>query len=341
MPGGALVRLLAEDSAVSAPLRAARRPIDAWTSALAGFAALRIAAPQIAARLVAALLVAALTAGAALAASATAPIRVTDDSGATVELARPAQRVIALAPHLTELLFAAGAGERLVGAIRYSDYPPAARAVPVIGDAFALDMERIAQLKPDLVLVWQSGLGSRQREQLRARGLPVYESEVRRVEDIATTLQRLGVLLGTQPTADRAAADVLQRWAALQARYRGRPPVRVFYQLWSQPLITINGAHVISQAITACGGVNVFAVLPALTPTVSWEAAAQADPQLIASARVDDKTDRPPGRWAELPRVDAVKHHRYALLPPDLLGRMGPRFVEGAQLLCEAIEGAR
>jgi iron complex transport system substrate-binding protein len=268
------------------------------------------------------------------------PISVTDDRSHVLSLPRPAQRVVALAPHLTELVFAAGGGDRLVGVIRYSDYPAAARTVPVVGDAFALNLERIAQLKPDLVLVWQSGLVERQRDQLRALGLPVYESEIRSVDDIAATLRRLGTLLGTPAPADAAARALMQRWAALKARYGVLPPVRVFYQLWHQPLMTINGEHLIAQAITACGGVNVFAGLPGLTPTVSWEAAAQADPQLIASARVDAQS-APQGQWPALKQVDAVKHLRYALLPPDLLGRMGPRFVDGAQLLCEAIDRAR
>ena len=267
-------------------------------------------------------------------------ISVTDDRGHTLELTRPAQRVVALAPHLTELVFAAGGGERLVGVIRYSDHPEAARALPLVGDAFALNLERIAQLRPDLVLVWQSGLGERQREQLRALKLPVYESEIRRVEDIAATLRSLGTLLGTSAQANASATELTQRWSALQARYSGRSPVRVFYQLWHQPLMTINGEHLIAQALSACGGVNVFAKMQGLTPTVSWEAAAQADPQLIAGARVDDET-APQGQWARLPHVDAVKHRRYALLPPELLGRMGPRFVDGAQLLCEALDKAR
>ncbi len=275
-------------------------------------------------------------AGAALA----DPVSVVDDSGHRITLPRPALRVVALAPHLTELVFAAGAGERLVGVIRYSDYPAAVRALPVVGDAFALNLERIAQLRPDLVLVWHSGIAQRQREQLQALGLPVYDSEIRSVDGIASTLQRLGILLGTSAAASAAQAALQANWSALQARYRQRPPVRVFYQLWHQPLMTINGEHLINQAIGACGGVNVFAALPGLTPTVSWEAAAQADPQVIAGARVDDRT-APDGRWAELRQVDAVKHQRYALLPPDLLGRMGPRFVDGAQLLCEAIDKAR
>ncbi len=275
-----------------------------------------------------------------VAAAAGQPVSVTDDSGQTLVLPRPARRVVALAPHLTELVFAAGGGDRLVGVIRYSDFPLPARTLPVVGDAFALNLERIGQLKPDLVLVWQSGLGKRQREQLRALKLPVFESEIRRVDDIAATLRRLGTLLGTPAEAELSAASLLQRWQSLQARYGGRAPVRVFYQLWHQPLMTINGEHLIAQAITACGGINVFAGLPALTPTVSWEAAAQADPQLIAGARLDAQAV-PGGRWAELKHVDAVKHRRYALLPPELLGRMGPRFVDGAQLLCEAIDQAR
>ena len=269
-----------------------------------------------------------------------APVGVRDDRGHDVRLARPAQRVVALGPNLTELVFAAGGGDRLVGVLRYSDFPPAARGLPVVGDAFALNFERIAQSKPDLILAWHSGIPQRQREQLRALGVPVFESEIRDVAGIADTLARLGTLLGTQASADAEAAALLRRWQALRQRYAGRAPVRVFYQLWHQPLMTINGEHLIAQAIAACGGVEVFAALPSLTPTVSWEAAAQADPQIIVGARVDERTV-PEGRWAELQTVDAVRHGRYALLPPDLLSRMGPRFVDGAELLCEAIDQAR
>ena len=269
-----------------------------------------------------------------------APVGVRDDRGHDVRLARPAQRVVALGPNLTELVFAAGGGDRLVGVLRYSDFPAAARGLPVVGDAFALNFERIAQSKPDLILAWHSGIPQRQREQLRALGVPVFESEIRDVAGIADTLARLGTLLGTQASADAEAAALLRRWQALRQRYAGRAPVRVFYQLWHQPLMTINGEHLIAQAIAACGGVDVFAALPSLTPTVSWEAAAQADPQIIVGARVDERTV-PEGRWAELQTVDAVRHGRYALLPPDLLSRMGPRFVDGAELLCEAIDQAR
>lgn len=283
----------------------------------------------------------AVLAAAALSAALAQPVAVTDDAGRVVRLAEPAKRVVALAPNLVELAYAAGGGAALVGAIRYSDYPPAAKKLPRVGDAFALNLERIAQLRPDLVLVWRSGLPERQRDQLHAIGVPLYDSEIRSVDDIASTLHRLGVLLGTQDNADAAASRLRERWAALKSRYAARVPVRVFYQLWQQPLMTINGEHLISQAISACGGVNVFAALPTLTPTVGWEAVVQADPQLVAGARIDDTGSAPPGRWRELAQIDAVKKNHFALLPPDLLDRMGPRFVDGAQLLCEAIDKVR
>ena len=273
--------------------------------------------------------------------AAAGPVSVSDDAGRTVKLDAPARRVVALAPNLVELVYAAGGGASIVGAIRYSDYPPQAKKLPRIGDAFALNLERIAQLDPDLVLVWRSGLPERQRSQLRALGAPLFESEIRSVDDIASTLERLGVLLGTQRVANAEAARLRERWAALKAHYAARPPVRVFYQLWQQPLMTINGEHLIAQAINACGGVNVFASMPTLTPTVGWEAVVRANPQLVVGARIDAASTAPPGRWRELTQIDAVQKDHFALLPPDLLDRMGPRFVDGAQLLCEAIDKAR
>jgi iron complex transport system substrate-binding protein len=269
-----------------------------------------------------------------------APVSVRDDAGRTLTLSAPARRIISLAPHLTELVFAAGAGERVVGVMRYSDHPPEALKLPVVGDAFALNFEAIAKLKPDLVLVWGSGLNDRAKTQLRSMKLPVYESEVSDVEGIARTLRTLGVLLGT-PDQAVAAADRLQRqWQTLRARHADKSPVRVFYQLWPQPLLTINKRHVISEVLRACGGVNPFADLPALTPSVSWEAAVRADPQLIVGAGGADGRVAS-GRWPEFKQVDAVRNQRFAGIDGALIGRMGPRFVQGAEQLCEAIDRAR
>lgn len=273
--------------------------------------------------------------------AAHAEIRVTDDAGHAVALAMPATRVVSLGPHLTELAFAAGGGPALVGVIRYSDFPAAAKTLPIVGDAHAIDFERIAQLKPDLVLVWGSGLNERHKARLRSLGLTVFESEIRQAQAIPDTLRRLGALLGRADTADAAARRFEAQWQALAARHRDKPPVRVFWQLWNEPLMTVNREHLISEAMRACGGVNVFADLPLLTPTVSWEAAVAADPQLIAGSGRQAEVWRDFAPWRRFANVSAVKRQRFAAIEGDLIGRMGPRFVEGAAALCEAIERAR
>jgi iron complex transport system substrate-binding protein len=272
--------------------------------------------------------------------AAAQPVQATDDNGQVVKLAQPARRVVALGPHLTEQVFAAGGGDRLVGVLRYSDFPEAATRLPVVGDALALNLEAMAQLKPDLLLVWGSGINARQQQRLPALGVPVYVSETTRVEGIASTLQRLGTLMGTRGAAEAAAQQVLADWDALNRRYAGRPPVRVFYQLWDEPLMTVNGQHLIHQALTACGAVNVFAALKPLVPTVSWEAAVQANPQAVVTGASRDESVRLDG-WRRFAQVDAVRHGRLLSVDGPGLSRMSPRFVAAAGRLCEAIDSAR
>ena len=269
-----------------------------------------------------------------------APVTVRDDNGQTLTLAAPVQRAVALAPHLTELVFAAGAGDRLVGVMRYSDHPPEAQRLPVVGDAFAVNLEVVAALKPELLLVWRSGINPRQQQRLAALGLPAYVNEITSVDGIADTLRRLGRVFGTEAVAEAAAATTERRWRELRARYAHRPPVRVFYQLWHEPLMTANRGHLIDQAISACGGINVFGGQPGLTPAVSWEAAVAADPQLVVTSGSDNEPARLEG-WLRFSRVSAVARGQLVALPGHRLARMSPTFVDGAQALCEAIDRAR
>jgi iron complex transport system substrate-binding protein len=319
----------------------ARRP--------AGFGA-RGGAPGRARRALAGLALAAALAapphGAGAASSSASPDAVgarvvaVDDAGHTVSLAAPARRIVTLAPHLTELAFAAGAGDRVAAVSRFSDYPPQAASRPVIGDAFTVDYEALARLQPDLVLVWGSGTAARTKEKLRALGWPVYEVEIRDVAGLAATLRHIGTLAGTRPVADARAQAISTDWAALQAEYAGRRPVRVFFQLWDAPLMTLNGQHLVSSAITACGGRNVFADVPTLTATVSWEAAVRRDPEIVLAGGSASEPARP-GRWTEFPQVSATRRHQFARVDGDLLLRSGPRFVQGAREMCEAIERTR
>ena len=278
--------------------------------------------------------------GAAVAHAEQALLRLVDDAGHEVALAHPAHRIVALAPHLTELVYAAGAGKQLVAVGKFSDFPPEARAKPVISDAFAVNYEALAQLKPDLVLVWGSGTPDRIKSKLHSLGVPVYEIEIRSVDGLAGTLRGIGRLAGTEGVAQARAQAILQDWAALKATYAERRRVRVFYQLWDAPLMTLSNQHLIASAIAACGGSNVFGELPTLTATVSWEAAVQRNPELVLTAGSAGEAAKP-GRWREFPQVSATRHGEFANLDGDLIARSGPRFVEGARELCVAVDRAR
>ena len=270
----------------------------------------------------------------------------TDDTGATVSLAAPAQRVISLAPHVTELLYAAGGGAKLVGAVSYSDYPPEAKQLPRVGDNKALDLERIVALKPDLIVVWRHGNAQRQLERLRELHIPLFFSEPHHLDDVAVSLTRLGQLLGTSSTADAAASAYRQDIARLRTQYANRPPVSVFYQVWDQPLMTLNGEHMISDVITLCGGRNVFAKL----------AAAGADGLDRSGARRESGSDRhrSAGRdqagharcrnsstWRAWPSLKAVANNNLFAIDGDLINRPAPRIAQGAKQLCEDLEVAR
>jgi len=270
-----------------------------------------------------------------------AAITVVDDAGRTVTLARPAQRVISMAPHVTELLFAAGGGARMVGAVDYSDYPEAAKKLPQVGSFNKIDVERVLALKPDLLVVWQSGNPTRQVEQLARLGIPVYYSEPSRLEQVGDSLLRLGRLLGTEPVARRAAHDYGARIAALRTRYAGRPQVGVFYQVWDRPLYTLNDDHVASDILRLCGGRNLFGTLKTIAPEVGIEAVIEADPEVILVGKRDDPKDRGWKIWQPYKGMTAVRRGNLFEIDGDLTSRAGPRTADGAARICALLEEAR
>jgi len=276
-----------------------------------------------------------------LTSSATAAVSVVDDAGRTVTLAKPAQRIVSLAPHATELLFAAGAGKAVVGAVRYSDFPEAAKQVPVVGDYNALDLETLLSLKPDLIVAWQSGNPAAAIERLLKFNIPVFLSEPRHLDDIATNLERLGVLTGTQISAAAASAQFRAALQQLRADYSGKAPVTVFYQIWDRPLITLNGAHMISAVLELCGGKNLFAALPVIAPEVSMEAVLAADPDVIIASGSASSEDHGLAQWVRWPALRAVRNKQLYFVEPDNIQRSTPRLLQGAKEICQALEAAR
>jgi iron complex transport system substrate-binding protein len=268
------------------------------------------------------------------------PVSVKDDRGRVVTLNRPVQRIVTLAPHLTELTYAAGAGEKLVGVARHSDYPAAAARIPQVGDAIRVDAEAVLALKPDLVLAWRSGNPPAEVGRLEQIGLPVLATEPARLSDIPRLLRAIGTLAGTGGHAQMAATDFEGEIQALRERYAKVPRIRVFYVIWHKPLLTVNGAHLISEILSLCGGENVFADLAQLTPNVGLEALIAARPAAILGGASAGGAKGFAEQWratAAPPLRDLPAHY----IDPDLIQRPTPRIVAGVKAVCSALEEVR
>jgi iron complex transport system substrate-binding protein len=270
-----------------------------------------------------------------------AEIVVTDDSGATVRLAQPARRIVSLAPHVTESLYAIGAGDRLAATVEHSDYPEAATRLPRVGGYSRLDLEAIAAHKPDLVIAWESGNAKAHVERLRTLGLPLYVTQPNRIDDIAGTLERLARLAGSEAAARPVIAGFRARLAALRARYGGRPPVRTFYQIWKQPLMTVGAPQIISDAIRLCGGENVFGSLDTMAANVTVEAVIASNPEAIVASGMGDSRPEWLDDWRRWTAVTAVARDNLFFVPPDLIQRHTPRLLDGTERLCQHLETAR
>ncbi len=270
-----------------------------------------------------------------------ATVKLADDGGRVVVLPAPARRIVSLAPHATELIFAAGAGDRLVGVTAYSDYPAAARKIPQVGSYGKMDAERILALKPDLVIGWKSGNSAADIATLERLRIPVFLTEPLRLDDVPRLIKTIGELAGTQPDAAKSADKFSDEADALRRRYSGRRPVRVFYEIWHEPLLTVNGAHFISDIIAACGGRNVFAGARNLVPRISAESVLAANPEaIVGGGRHIGKRGLLDG-WRHYPRLAAVSRHHLFLVNADLIHRPTPRTLDGVRQMCEQIERVR
>ncbi len=262
---------------------------------------------------------------------------ITDDIGQALHFSTPAQRIVSLAPDITEILFSIGAGDRVMGVVMGSDYPQEARKIPQIGSYSGLDLERIVSLHPDLIVTW-SRMFSRQLTVLKKMGIPVYTTEPRRLEDIPRTMKNLGCLTGTMKIAERKAKQYDQRLSELHKKYHTQKPITVFYQIGSYSLITINRDSWINQVITLCGGRNIFANANFIAPEVSWEAVVAANPHVIISDVMNESWKK---HWMARPYITAVKNHLLFAVHPDIISRAGPRLLEGVEQVCADLQVAR
>ena len=268
-------------------------------------------------------------------------ITVIDDTGVSVVLSQPAKRLVVLGPNLIESLYEIGAGDYILGASEYSDYPEAAKTIPRVGSHNTINFEMIISLAPDLVLIWHSGFGAENVAKLRSLGLNVYASEPKTLDDIESLLNDLGQLTGLPESAAIAAAKYRNEFNRLQSSYSQKETVSVFYQVWHEPMQTLNGDHVVNAVIELCGGKNVFASLPEIAPRVSIESVIAMNPDVIISSGSDNRDAKKLDFWQRWKMVSAVQNEQVHFINADSLVRHAPRILQGAQQLCDLLEHSR
>ena len=273
--------------------------------------------------------------------SVMAEVRVVDDNGDEVRLAVPAQRIISLAPNITEVLFHIGAGDQILGADEYSNYPEAAKQILRVNNHAAANYELILSLKPDLVIAWQSGNGDKIINPLRKLGIPVFVVETHQIERIPNLFRRFGQLSGNNDLAQQRIEEFTQRLQLLGDAQTGKSVVRTFYQIWDQPLITLNGKHMVSDVIELCGGINIFADAVPLVPYVNIESIVAADPQVIIAGGSQEEQPGWFSSWQQWTGISAVQHKQIYLIPADLMQRHSVRILDGAQMMCDYLDSAR
>jgi len=272
--------------------------------------------------------------------TALAGIALTQANGEALILPAPAKRIITLAPNLAELVFAAGAGERLIAVVEYSDFPPAVKQITKVGDAFRIDLERIINLKPDLVIAWTSGNPQTALQKLEQLGITVWQIEITRPNEIAATVDAIALAAGTGAQGIPVAEALRKQLSTLVQENSGKPPLDFFYQIAANPLYTVNGQHIISRSMEICGARNIFAELPSLAPQVSQEAVILANPQAMIAPEIVGDTPAL-AHWNDWPRLKAVQTGALLYLPADDISRAAPRLLDSIELACKLLDEVR
>ncbi len=261
-------------------------------------------------------------------------------NGETLTLAGPAKRIITLAPNLAELLFAAGAGTQLKAVVEYSNFPTQVTQLPRVGDAFRIDLERILEYEPDLVIAWKSGNSQSALQKLKQLGITVWQIEITRPGDIAEVVENMSRAAGTEAEGVVVAGQLRDRLMHLRQQNSDKTPLDYFYQISARPLYTVNGQHIISRSLEICGGVNVFSDLPALAPQISRESVILANPQAMIAPEISGEAPALQG-WQEWPRLQAVEINSMIYLPADEISQATPRLLDSIELACKLLDKVR
>lgn len=252
-----------------------------------------------------------------------------------------AQKIIALSPHAVEMLFAIGAGDRIIATIEHADYPQQALNIPRIGNHTGIQIEKLVELQPDLVVGWKSGNKQTDLHKIKSLGFNIYFTYPQSLKHLQQDLLKLGEFTGLKKNAEQVAKEVKQAYLTIKQKYANKKPVKVFYQLWHKPLRTISSGSWIDSMIKDCQGSNLFSETKNAYPVIAIEDVLVKDPQVIIVPEHPEIVDDKKNIWRQWKTIQAVKNEKILSVDGDLLHRFGPRIAQGLAQLCEAIDKAR
>lgn len=268
-------------------------------------------------------------------------ITVTDFTGVKVTLNKPAQRIVALAPHIVENVFTAGAGNQLVGVVAYSDFPEQAKSLPLVGGYSKTNLEKILELDPDLIIAWQSGNSDATVARIKELGYPVYVDQPDSLKDLSKSIRDIGTLTGNTKQANVAMDQYLEQLERIKHQHAHKAKISTFYQVWNKPLRTITGKHIISDAIRICGGTNIYANEKTVSPIINIESLLERDPQAIIASGMSDARPDWLDDWKKWPSLQSVKNDNLFFVNPDHIQRHTVRILLGIESICTQLDAAR
>ena len=275
--------------------------------------------------------------GLALAQPAPAPGTLRDDWGRELPTAPLPTRIVALAPHLTESLAAAGVLGQVIAIDANSDYPAEVAAIEHVRAYPPPGPERLLALRAQWVMVWAPGISRNWVERVERAGIAVFVSDPRTLADVGRDLERFKAISPEPRQAEEAARAFRERLARLEERYSGRRPVSVFYQVWARPLVSLGRGDVTADAMRVCGARNIFGASALAAPQVTEEAVLAARPRLIVAADHPDSAER----WRRLGAIVPAGFASFAFLDPSAIQRPGPRILDAVERLCEMVDEVR
>ena len=265
-----------------------------------------------------------------------------NNNGTILSFNEPANTIVTLSPHASELVYSAGAGAKIIATVEHSDFPEQAKRIPRIGNAYSINIEKIINLNPDIIIAWSGGNNLKEIAKLQELGLKIYFSDIKSFQNISEDIINIGLIAGSEKISRMNAEKFNQSINTLRTRFSNKNKVRVFYQLWHDPLMTINKTHFIHQSIALCGGINVFANSPVQVSQVNIESVIHARPDILVAA-IKESPGEPliAFNWTEKIPPSLSFSSEFFTLDPDLLHRPTVRLARGTALLCETLSKHR